>query len=371
VVVAVGVVALIGAAILGGATTQLHRARPAASPATAALTPTDRGRLAPLRGVPLRGATGLRLLVANDPAPFLLDVDRGTVQPVRGLPSARGRVVRVLPVGEDAVVVSERTCKDCRGAEVYRVRHRSTVATRIASARDVVATADGRAVWMLGDQGAGHCTLREIWLDGRPRRAPRPVPCTTQLVAETTAGLLVTTGSSPDGADWHGALVGPAGRLTRLPFPTPLAVAGHGHLVLGGAEPDGPLTITDLRGGAARRLSWPSVLAGGDEARVDPDGRPVAVGFADPAPPGGGQALDEWLLDTATGRWRHLPDLPANVYLKFTSTEWTADGRLVFLAQSAGHGDLVATWRPGEPRIAVRRVELPQRSGGSDSFVVW
>jgi hypothetical protein len=151
----------------------------------------------------------------------------------------------------------------------------------------------------------------------------------------------------------------------------PLAVAGHGRLVLGGAEPDGPLTITDLRGGAARRLSWPSVLAGGDEARVHPDGRLVAVGFGDPAPSGGGQALDEWLLDTATGRWRHLPDLPANVYLKFTSMEWAGDGRLVFLAQSAGLGDLVATWRPGEPRIAVRRVELPERSGGSDSFVVW
>jgi len=26
---------------------------------------------------------------------------------------------------------------------------------------------------------------------------------------------------------------------------------------------------------------------------------------------------------------------------------------------------------PDQPRIAARKVELPERSGGSDSFVVW
>ncbi len=63
--------------------------------------------------------------------------------------------------------------------------------------------------------------------------------------------------------------------------------------------------------------------------------------------------------------------MPADVTLKFTSMTWTSDGRLVFLAQTADLGDVVAVWRPGQPRIAVRRVKLPKRSGGSDSFVVW
>jgi hypothetical protein len=149
-------------------------------------------------------------------------------------------------------------------------------------------------------------------------------------------------------------------------------VADHGHLVLGSAEPRQPLSLADLRSGASYRLAWPSQLnVGIDEVRVHPNGRLVVVGFADPALSTGGQGLDEWLLDTTTRRWRQLPDMPADVALKFTSMSWTGDGRLVFLAQTADLGDVVAVWRPGQPRIAVRRVELPQRSGSSDSFVVW
>jgi hypothetical protein len=128
--------------------------------------------VSPLRGVPLSTATGLRLLIAKDPAPFLFDVDRGTVQPVTGLPTQGDRVVWVLPVGKDAVVVSDRTCKDCREARVYRVQHDTTVATRLGTAREVVAASDGRAVWMLSDQGPTHCTLRNVGLDGRSPAPP-------------------------------------------------------------------------------------------------------------------------------------------------------------------------------------------------------
>lgn len=35
-------------------------------------------------------------------------------------------------------------------------------------------------------------------------------------------------------------------------------------------------------------------------------------------------------------RFRHLPDMPAAVSLKFTSMSWTSDGRLVMLARTAG-----------------------------------
>lgn len=62
--------------------------------------------------------------------------------------------------------------------------------------------------------------------------------------------------------------------------------------------------------------------------------------------------------------------MPAAVSLKFTSMSWTGDGRLVMLAQTANR-DVVAVWRPGQKRLAVRRVRLPERNGGSDSFVVW
>jgi hypothetical protein len=124
--------------------------------------------------------TGLRLLVANDPAPFLFDVDRGTAQPVTGLPSDGDRVVWVLPVGADAIVVSDRSCNGCRDTRLYRVRHGTTVATPLGAAWDVVAASDGRAVWMLSDHDQSNCTLREVGLDGRPRRPARPIPRTTR-----------------------------------------------------------------------------------------------------------------------------------------------------------------------------------------------
>ena len=375
-VAGIGVAALLGAAILGTTTARRQPVPPGASPATAparsAPAPDQRG-LPPLHGVPLDTATGLRLLVADDPAPFLFDVDRGTARPVTGLPSDGDRVVWVLPVGDDAVVVSDRTCNGCPDAGVYRVGHDTTVATRLGAALDVVAAGDGRAVWLLGHQARTGCALREVGLDGRPRRPARPFPCTTRLVGETSAGLLVMTGPSADGSDWRSVLVEPAGRATsRLPVPAAQAVAGGGRLVLGSAGPGQPLTLADLHGGASYRLAWPSRLEVGiDEVRVHPNGRLVVVGFADPALPGGGQGLDEWLLDTATRRWRQLPDMPAEVALKFTSMSWTGDGRLVFLARTADAGDVVAVWRPGQPRIAVGKVELPTRSGGSDSFVAW
>jgi hypothetical protein len=94
----------------------------------------------------------------------------------------------------------------------------------------------------------------------------------------------------------------------------------------------------------------------------------VALAFADPAWGGEGkQVFDVWLLDTETARMTHLPGMPAVVSLKRTSMAWTDDGRLVLLAESDGR-DVVAVWRPGHRRLAVKDVRLPQRSGGSDSF---
>jgi hypothetical protein len=106
---------------------------------------------------------------------------------------------------------------------------------------------------------------------------------------------------------------------------------------------------------------------------VDPHGRYVALGFGDPAWQGR-QALDIWILDTETGKLEELPGLPAILALKATSMAWTSDGRLVLLARPLDRDnragpDLVAVWRPGWRRLAVKTVHLPDRSrGGSDSF---
>jgi hypothetical protein len=317
-----------------------------------------------LRGAPLTGHTGLRLLVADDP-PFLLDVDTGRVAPIAGLQVRDQPVLSVLAVGKDAVVwLGRLPARGVLRAEIYVVRHGATRATRLATAWGVAPSADGRAVWLKSYVDGRHCTLRELGLDGRERRRVRPVPCSTRLV-DAGSGALLVQGSS---------VVDPRTGRTLLRSGGIWAMAGRFALT-GGSR--GGLALTDLSTGARWRLGWPSEVGGPtsqggiDQAAVRADGRLVAVSFSDPAWQGGGtQVTDVWLLDPSTHRFQHLPDMPAAVSLKFTSMSWTSDGRLVMLAQTGRH-DAVAAWRPGQKRIEVRRARLPDRNSGSDSFVVW
>jgi hypothetical protein len=321
-------------------------------------------------GVPLRGRTGLRLLVAAAPAPVILDVDSGAIQPVTGLPADDDRSVHVEPVGEDAAVVSRR---DCRGSGcqadsvVYLVRRGGTVATRLAAASDVESSIDGRGVWLLSRQDATHCRLGLVALDGRPRRPPRPAPCEAALIEELPAGLLLHVGGSGAGGGPYSALATADGGLRRLPEVVD-GVAGR-DLVLGTVEPGRLVALTDLASGVSHRLPWPSTLADHVMGLIEPHpaGRLVSVAFY-PARTGDEQTLDLWLLDLTTRRWRRLPDMPLRLAPSKPQAAWTADGRLLLLAGLADEqASLVAVWRPDEPRIAVRRVPLP-RSGQDGGF---
>lgn len=333
-------------ALLSAVTTTAARDAPAASPK-------------PLRGVRLTGSTGLKLLVAGDP-PVLLDVDTGRITPVGGLDVHGSPVLSVLAVGQNAVVWLDRRTPATRGptAEIYLVRHDGTTATRIATAWGVAPAANGHAVWLTSFTDARHCDLREVALSGRELRS-RQLPCSTRLI-DGGSGALLVQGSS---------VVDPLTSRTLLRTAAVWAVAGRYALTDAGCCR--PLTLTDIRSGARRRLPWPSQIGSTDQAAVQPNGKLVAVDFADPAYQGSGtQVTDAWLLNPATARLQHLPDMPAAVALKFTSMSWTNDGRLVWLAQTDGH-NVVAVWRPGQKQIAVRRVQLPVRDNGSDTFVVW
>ena len=156
------------------------------------------------------------------------------------------------------------------------------------------------------------------------------------------------------------------------------AIAGHLALTVG--RPRHPLTLTDLATGARRALRWPSPIggpqSGADQAALAPGGTLIALSFSDPAYHlTGTQVTDVWLLDPSTGRWQHLPGMPADVALKFTSMSWTSDGRLVMLAQTPTSGPashvVIAIWRPGQESLAVRTVHIPARDSGSDSFIAW
>lgn len=56
-----------------------------------------------------------------------------------------------------------------------------------------------------------------------------------------------------------------------------------------------------------------------------------------------------------------------NASLKHTSLAWIPDGRLALLGQFDEVGDALALWRPGEDRLALRKIDLPP--GGANSFV--
>jgi hypothetical protein len=365
---AVGVgVLLLGAAAVVGRAAPWERLG-AAGPRSVRDTQAAAG---PLPGVPLRAASGLRLLVSGDSSLFVLDVDSGAVEPVTGLPTGDDRSTHAEPVGEHAVVVSHRDCRgsDCdAGAEVHLVRRGSTVASRLAQASDVEAARDGRGIWLLRRQDATGCALGQVGLDGRPRRPERPMPCGAALIEELPAGLLAYV----PGADPYSALVGDDGVVRRLPRVVD-GVAG-GDLVLGTVEPGRLVALTDLGGGASHLLPWPTRLADHVMGLVEghPAGRLASVGFY-PARDRAEQTLDIWLLDLAARRWRQLPDMPLRLGPAKPQLTWTADGRLLLLAELPGEpAGLVATWRPGDPRLATRRVALPDSSGRDGfRFVIW
>jgi hypothetical protein len=266
-------------------------------------TTADPRQSRPLAGLPLFGPSRLRLLVASEPAPLVVDLDRQRVQPVTGLPGDGERLVSVLPVGGHAVIVSEQVCNICRppAAGVYGIWRGHTAAVQLGRAQEVAAARDGQEFWLLGQRTATACTLREVGLDGRLRRPPRPVSCTTTLLAAT------------------------------------------GQLLLTSAEPQAPLTLTNLASHRSWRLGWPSRLRGGTHiAAVHPNGRDIAVGFHGLAAPGE-EGYDLWLLHTASRRWQHLPDLPAaDVAAKATDLAWTRDGRLVGAGPGTGRRGAMA-----------------------------
>ena len=162
------------------------------------------------------------------------------------------------------------------------------------------------------------------------------------------------------------------GHRTRLGFPAADLLAATGQLLLTSAEPLSPLTLSNLHSRVSWPLGWPSRLRGGTHiAAVHPNGRDIAVGFHGLAAPGEA-GYDLWLLNTATRRWQHLPDLPtADIAAKATDLAWTGDGRLVVLTATTSRGWVVAVWWPGQPRLALRQLMLPQPSPGTNTLTIW
>jgi hypothetical protein len=211
----------------------------------------------PLRGIPLVGKTGLRLLVASNP-PYVLDVDSGRVTPVRGVPRSRHAVLWVRPTGSDALVMLDRNQpgRKLPAQEVYVVRRGTTTAKLLGTGWGVAPSADGRAIWISAYVGPGRCRLREVSLGGRQRRAGRPFPC-GWLDPGGSLGLILHRGTRDE-------LVNPNSLRTVLHAPQILAVAGERVLAEDRAK---RLTLIDMATGKRLRLSWPSSIGGAGKHR--------------------------------------------------------------------------------------------------------
>jgi hypothetical protein len=310
--------------------------------------------------VPLRGATHLQLLVASNP-PYLLDVDTGRGTRIGGLELNRQSSVGVSAVGSDAVVnVDEYRPGRFRGARIYALRHGNTRAAKLATAWEGAPAADGAAIWLKSFLDKTHCTVRALRLDGTEAQKPHAIPCSANLVDSGSRVVLVDGDSIADVRTGE----------TLITAHVLSAIAGDFAITADGEQT--PISVTNLRTGERWRLRYPSRIGGQGGigyGAVAPDERRVAIEFGDPAYHGTGtQVTDVWLLDLEQRTIEHLPDMPAAVALKFTSMQWTTDGRLVFLAETNAR-TVVAVWRPGQKRIRVRPIDLPARNSGSDSFV--
>ncbi|MBA2457479.1 MAG: hypothetical protein H0V43_00830 [Gemmatimonadales bacterium] len=315
----------------------------------------------PLRGTALDSDTGLRLLVPDNP-PFVLDVDSGTAIP-SSVPALSRGTLRILGVGGRAAVVVGSSVR--KRADLYGVRGRDARVSKLGTGAHVWPAADGRSVWVQSVVSDSRCTLRRMGLEGRQLRAPRPFPCAVDsdpaagwlgLVSRRTRVLDPQTGRLVLRTRWGVHAV--AG--------TTLVLAGPATGVVTSSH---QFTLLDATTRSERRFRWPSILLYHDAPAVDPRGRFVALAFADPTTSFGGQVLDVWLVDTLTGKLTQLPGMPALVSLKRTSMAWTDDGRLVLLSGRNGRY-VVAVWRLGQRRLALKTVQLAELDAGSHSFAI-
>jgi hypothetical protein len=364
-VVAVGSLVALGSAV--GCTSL--RVAAGGGPRDATLQHRLAGEPSPLRGIPLRGKTGIRLLVSAKPKPLVLDVDSGSTRRVRGVPSlGRYGEIEIVGVrGRAGVVIAtplRRRIRIWPRGRLYAVRKKGAWLSALGAGDEVVAAADGGSVWVkrYARLPARSCTLREVRLDGRVMRAPRAFRCPLTIYPGGALGLGVSPTRVID------PVTGRTVFRTRS-WEAIVAIAGR-EVVLEERAQDRAgqeFGVLDSATGALRRIAWPDTEGALEHPSLAVSPPIVALGFANPI---GRQVWDVWALDTETATLTELPDMPAFVAVKRANMAWTRDGRLVLLAESAGK-DAVAVWRPGQERLQVKTVRLPgRRNAGSDTFAI-
>jgi len=337
-----------------------------------------------LTGAPLRGITHLRLVASQNAGPaYIVNVDSGSARGLPQLhvptgPGTAGSALSPLMLvpGGALAVVNHQPCHPDRCATTqddFLINAdgsvRQVASRRFPALQGTTETAyvpGSTAEWVLTWPRRGHCTLRRV-----PDTHPAViVPC-GDLGPVFPSGVALWTDS-----DQRSVLVNPlTGAVTgALNIGYAYDLVGHG-LAIEGAPYASPtsLSLVDLATGKRLRLGWPSILHFGYQVFPAPHGPLVAVEFADPAYPPPprqtiNQAADIWLLNTRSGSFSHVPGFPILEPLKASGIAWTADDRLVVVAEG-GRRTTIAVWRPGQHTLAVRRVRALKGYSGFVALV--
>lgn len=321
-----------------------------------------------LTGPPLGASSNLRLIASGQGAAYLVDVDRASASRLPGIPAERGETLWLLPYRGGALAIAQRVlCSSCNGrtnelqttfaiSAGGSVRRLATVA--LARHQEATPAYDSTASWVQTWPHRGPCTLRLV-------------PSTRPAVRAPCGGI----GAAGASGIWFGngdveMLVDPfTGRvLRRLTTTSALRPLPGGLALESTPQPYATgLALVNLATGVRTPLRWPSSLHFGYEVYPAPRGPLVAIEFADPAyPPSGqtvGQAADVWILDTATGRFTHVPGFPVMELIKLSGLTWTPDGRLVVVARGGGR-TVLGLWRPGQGAPRLR--DVPALQGYSE-----
>jgi hypothetical protein len=324
-----------------------------------------------LTGAPLRGITHLRLVASQNAGPaYIVNVDSGSAH---GLPQLH------VPTGPGTVGSALSPLMLVPGGALAVVNHQPCYTNHCATTQDdFLINADG-SVRLLASRHfpALQGTTETAYVPGSTTEWvltwPRHGHCTLRSVPDTHGSVIVPCGDLGPVFPTGVALWTDSGQRSVLVNPRTGAVSGalntgyaydllgHG-LAIEGAPYASPtsLSLVNLATGKRLRLGWPSSLHFAYQVFPAPHAPLVAVEFADPAYPPPprqtiGQAADIWLLNTRTGSFTHVPGFPILEPLKASGIAWTADDRLVVVAEGGGRTTL-GVWRPGQHTLAVRKV---------------
>ncbi|MEU4538081.1 hypothetical protein AB0G15_24825 [Streptosporangium sp. NPDC023825] len=345
-------------ACLVGCTATPRAGWPAAEAPRVTASPARSGH-GPLSGQPLGPGSGIRLLVGGDGqtglAPAVLDVDTGASTPVSGLPDPDPRLTLSAFVhGRHTVIAVSGPAVD--QGRLYLLE--GGEARKLATGWNAFPAFDDSGFWIT-DRPArdGPCTVRKQAEDGRTLHRPRWSHCGALPFLDTPYGLHARHGDE--------SILLAHDSLRKTGRHPGIVAATSRELLVRRRDENFALVIPGT--GKERPIGRPAGAGEVRDGEVSPDGRYIAVPFLAPTT-GPHERLDVWVLDTKTLRWAHLPSTPVPVDVKTRRMRWTPNGRLVLAGafvttadaypRESDHASMIATWRPGEQALSVRRLPV-------------